>query len=36
MPRQRYQVLLTESAEQDLEDIVDYIALHDSALNAER
>lgn len=36
MPRQRYQVLLTESAEQDLEDIVDYIALHDSALHAER
>ena len=36
MPRQRYQVLLTESAEQDLEDIVDYISRHDSALNAER
>jgi toxin ParE1/3/4 len=36
MPRQRYQVLLTDGAEQDLEGIVDYIARHDSALNAER
>lgn len=36
MPGQRYQVLLTHSAEQDLEEIVDYIARHDSAPSAER
>lgn len=36
MAEQRYEAMLTHSAEQDLEEIVDYIARHDSALSAER
>ena len=34
MPRERYEVLLTEGAERDLESIYDYIAEFDSAANA--
>jgi len=34
MSDERYEVLLTEGAEQDLESIYDYIAEFDSAMNA--
>jgi len=34
MPVQRYEVLLTEGAEKDLESIYDYIAEFDSSANA--
>lgn len=35
MPRQRYEVLLTEGAEQDLESIHDYITEFDSPAKAD-
>lgn len=35
MPGKRYEVLLTEGAEQDLESIYDYIAEFDSPTNAD-
>lgn len=36
MSSHRYEVLLTEGAEQDLEDLYDYIAEFDCAANANR
>jgi toxin ParE1/3/4 len=35
MPRKRYEVLLTQGAEHDLESIYDYIAKSDSPANAD-